>query len=87
MTPRNQTTEDIKIGEPLDPRKAWRKTYLLVMWCPGHRWRDSNPGFHTELENLQWRWKGKRHKWQNHEAESTKAPNRDGLLRSSEEAG
>jgi hypothetical protein len=87
MTPRNQTTEDIKIGGPLNPRKAWRKTYLLVMWCPGHRWRDSNPGFHTELENLQWRWKGKRNKWQNHEAESTKAPNRDGLLRSSEEAG
>jgi len=34
------------------------------------------------------RWcKGKRHKWMTHEAESTDAPTRGALLRSSEEAG
>jgi hypothetical protein len=27
-------------------------TCLLAMWCPGYRWRDSNLGFDTELENL-----------------------------------
>ena len=28
------------------------ETYLLVMRCPVYRRRDSNLGFHTELENL-----------------------------------
>jgi hypothetical protein len=27
-------------------------TCLLAMRCPGYRWRDSNLGFDTELENL-----------------------------------
>ena len=27
-------------------------TYLLAMWCPVYRWRDSNLGLGTELENL-----------------------------------
>ena len=34
-------------------------TCLLVMWCPGYRWRDSNLGFDTELENLRGGDKGK----------------------------
>ena len=28
------------------------ETWLLAMWCPGYRWRDSNFGSDMELENL-----------------------------------
>jgi len=34
-------------------------TCLLAMRCPGFRWRDSNLGFDTELENLRGGDKGK----------------------------
>jgi hypothetical protein len=34
-------------------------TCLLAMWCPGYRWRDSDLGFDTELENLRGGAKGK----------------------------
>ena len=34
-------------------------TYLLAMWCPVYRWRDSNLGLGTELENLSGGVKGK----------------------------
>jgi hypothetical protein len=35
------------------------ETYLLAMWGPVQRRRDSNPGFRTELENLVSDGKGK----------------------------
>jgi hypothetical protein len=35
------------------------ETYLLVMWCPVYRKRDSNLGFRAELENLAGDGKGK----------------------------
>ena len=63
------------------------ETYLLAMRCPVYRRRDSHSGFRTELENLVWRCQGKRHKRRTREAESTDAPARGGLLRSSDEAG
>src|SRR4029077_18098066 len=62
-------------------------TYLLAMWCPVCRRRDSHSGSGTELENLDGDAKGKGTSGSNREAESTDAPARGGLLRSSEEAG
>jgi hypothetical protein len=52
-----------------------------------HRRRDSHLGFCTELENLADDAKGKGASGRNREAESTDAPVRGGLLRSSDEAG
>ena len=50
------------------------ETYLLVMWCPVYRRRDSNLGFRAELENLAGDAKGKGTSGSNREAESTDAP-------------
>ena len=62
-------------------------TYLLPMRCPAYRRHDSYLGSRRELENRVGDDKGKRTSGKNHEAESTDALARDGLLRSSEEAG
>jgi hypothetical protein len=62
-------------------------TYLLAIRCPVYRRRDSHSGFCTELENLAGDAKGKGASGCNREAESTDAPVRGGLLRSSDEAG
>ena len=62
-------------------------TYLPAMWCPVCRRRESHPGFRTELENLAGDAKGKGTSGDNREAESTDAPARGALLRSSEEVG
>ena len=62
-------------------------TYLLPIRCPAYRRHDSYSGCRTELENRVGDEKGKCTSGQNHEAESTDALARDGLLRSSEEAG
>ena len=62
-------------------------TYLLAMWCPVYRRRDSHPGSCVELENLSGDAKGKGTSGETREAESTDAPVRGGLLRSSDEAG
>jgi hypothetical protein len=35
------------------------ETWLLAMWCPGYRWRDSSLGSGMELENLSGVAKGK----------------------------
>jgi hypothetical protein len=61
-------------------------TYLPAMRCPVYRRRDPDPGFRTELENLIGDAKGKGTS-EEHEAESTDAPIRGGLPRSSDEAG
>jgi hypothetical protein len=50
--PRNRSTDDIKTGAPPLSGRGMAVTCLLAMWCPGYRWRDSNLGFDTELENL-----------------------------------
>ena len=63
------------------------ETWLLAVRCPGYRWRDSSLGSGMELENLLDGDKGKRRKRQNREAESTDTQGRDGLSRSSNEAG
>ena len=34
------------------PGRAWKVAYLLSMWRPVWRRRDSHSGFRTELENL-----------------------------------
>ena len=39
--------------------KSIEETYLLSVRCPVHRGRDSDSGFHTELENLVGDAKGK----------------------------
>ena len=61
-------------------------TYLLSMWCPVFRRRDSVSGFRAELENLVGDVKGKRASGSNREAESTDALPRGGLPCSSDEA-
>jgi hypothetical protein len=63
------------------------ETYLLAMRCPVCRRRDSHSGSCTELENLADDAKGKGTSGGNREAESTDAPARGGLPRSSYEAG
>jgi len=60
-------------------------TYLLSMWRPVWRRRDSHPGFRTELENLIGDGKRKGTSGNNREAESIDAPIRVGLLHSSDE--
>src|SRR5216684_730241 len=30
------------------------ETYLLAMWCPVYRWRDSNPGSEAEKYSIFW---------------------------------
>jgi hypothetical protein len=61
-------------------------TYLLAIWCPVFRRRDSHSGFRMERENLAGDAKGKDTSGYNREVESTDASERGGLLRSSEEA-
>ena len=62
------------------------KTYL-AMRCPVCRRRDSHSGFRMERENLAGDAKGKGASGSHREAESTDAPERGGLPRSSNEAG
>ena len=57
-------------------------TYLLSLWRPVWRGRDSHSGFRTERENLAGDAKGKGASGSNREAESTDAPARGGLLHS-----
>src|ERR1700726_3871666 len=54
---------------------------------PAGRRREAEPGSWTERENLTGDAKGKGTSGSNREAESTDAPGRGGLLRSSDEAG
>ena len=62
-------------------------TYLLAMRCPVCRRRDSHLGSRAELENLAGDAKRKGTSGDNREAESSDAPERGGLPRSSDEAG
>src|SRR5271165_4254950 len=69
------------------PGRTWKVSYLLSMWRPVWRRRDSHSGSRTELENLIGDVKRKGTSGSNREAESIDAPIRGGLLRSSDEAG
>jgi len=40
-----------KLGTQTLPRMSMADTYLLAMWCPVYRRRDSNLGLGTELGN------------------------------------
>jgi hypothetical protein len=59
---------------------------ILTERHPACRWRESQPGYCKERENLAGDAKGKGTSGTNREAESTDAPERGGLLRSSDEA-
>src|ERR1700686_2048873 len=59
---------------------------ILTERHPACRWRESQPGSCKERENLAGDAKGKGTSGTNREAESTDAPERGGLLRSSDEA-
>ena len=50
--------------------KSVAGTYLLAMWCPVYRRRDSHSGSRMELENLADDAKGKGTSGRNREAES-----------------
>ena len=60
---------------------------ILTERHPACRWREAQPGSCTERENLTGDAKGKGASGYNREVESTDAPERGGLLRSSDEAG
>src|SRR6266496_4954782 len=66
---------------------SWGDVLRLPKRHPACRWREAQPGSCTERENLDGDAKGKSTSGYNREAESTDAPARGGLLRSSEEAG
>ena len=51
-----------KLGTQTLPRITMAGAYLLAMWCPVYRWRDSNPGLGTELGNSSCNAKGKPYK-------------------------
>src|SRR5258707_10424008 len=59
---------------------------ILTERHPACRWREAQPGSCKERENLAGDAKGKGPSGANCKAESTDAPERGGLLRSSEEA-
>ena len=59
---------------------------ILTERHPASRWREAQPGSCKERENLAGDAKGKGPSGPNRKAESTDAPERGGLLRSSEEA-
>ena len=82
----NRSTVGTETGAPPLSGTSTAETCLPAMWCPVYRWRDSNLGPGIELENLLGGGKGRRHKRQPCEAESTEMPDRGGLFRSSEEA-
>ena len=62
------------------PGRTWKVSYLLSMWCPVCRRRDSDSGSRAELENLIGDVKRKGTSGSNREAESIDAPVRVGLL-------
>jgi hypothetical protein len=51
-----------KLGARTSPRKSVAGAYLLAMWCPVYRWRDSDPGLGMELGNSSCNAKGKPYK-------------------------
>ena len=52
-----------KLGMQTFPGMNMAGAYLLAMWCPVYRWRDSDLGLGTELGNSSCDAKGKPYKW------------------------
>ncbi len=75
--PEAGTSSGISSGDVLTPPE----------WHPACRRREARPGSCTERENLAGDGKGKGTSGNNREAESTDAPERGALPRSSDEAG
>jgi hypothetical protein len=71
-------------GDP-SPGTSSEDVLRLAERHPACRRREARPGFRMERENLAGDAKGKGTSGSNREAESTDAPARGGLLRSSEE--
>src|ERR1700686_3424396 len=72
-----------------DPSSGISSVDVLILTerHPACRQREARPGCRTERENLAGDAKGKGTSGSNREAESTDAPERGGLPRSSDEAG
>src|SRR5258708_26767521 len=72
-----------------DPSSGISSVDVLIPteWHPACRQREARPGSCTERENLAGDAKGKSTSGSNREAESTDAPERGGLPRSSDEVG
>ena len=51
-----------KLGMQTFPGMNMAGAYLLAMWCPVYRWRDSDLGLGTELGNSSCNAKGKPYK-------------------------
>ena len=51
-----------KLGMQTFPGMNMAGAYLLAMWCPVDRWRDSDLGLGTELGNSSYHAKGKPYK-------------------------
>jgi hypothetical protein len=51
-----------KLGMQTFPGMNMAGAYLLAMWCPVYRWRDSDLGLGTELGNSSGNAKGKPYK-------------------------
>ena len=76
-----------KPGADPSPGTSSEDVLRLTERHPACRRREVRPGSGTERENLDCDAKGKGTSGSNREAERTDAPARDGLLRSSDEAG
>jgi hypothetical protein len=74
-----------KLGTQTFPRMNMAGAYLLAMWCPVYRWRDSNLGSGTELGNSSCNAKGNFISAK-HEGGSTDVQEGGGSSRSSDEA-
>ena len=72
-----------------DPSSGINSEDVLIPteWHPAYRQREARSGSCTERENLAGDAKGKGASGSNREAESTDAPERGGLLRTSDKAG
>jgi len=90
--PGGGTSFGISLGDVLrlpkrHPACRRRDSNQIASGKPGAVQREAQLGSCTERENLDGDAKGKGASGSNREAESTDAPGRGGLLRSSEEAG
>ena len=90
-----EKSAQLVLAEPTPPLMLWVDPTLgissvdvliLTERHPACRWREAQPGSCKERENLAGDAKGKGPSGPNRKAESTDAPERGGLLRSSDEA-
>ena len=84
---RKRTADDVSTGDCHSSGISLGDVLRLPKRHPAWRRREAQSGSYTERENLAGDAKGKGTSGSNREAESTDAPERGGLLRSSDEAG